>query len=98
MVDGKSDDDHDGSFNFTTTDMTTAEMTNVNDKSRRMLALPPSDYLLFRSNDAEFLLDTADTNENLSWDKGLPPNESFPTELDASKCDNFEDPDGTMHF
>ena len=76
------------------TSATTAAMTNVNGESQRMLALPPSDYRALRSNDAPFLLDPANPNENLSWEKGILPNEYFPTDLDASKCDYFKNPRG----
>ena len=90
MVDDKSDDDHGGSFNFTATAATTEAMTNVNDKSRRMIALPTSDYCAFRSNDVAFLLDPVDTDENISREKVFLSDEALPTDLDASKCDDFE--------
>ena len=90
MVDDKSDDDHGGSFDFTATAATTEAMTNVNDKSQRMIALPTSDYCALRSNDVAFLLDTVDTEENISREKVLLSDEALPTDLDASKCDDFE--------
>ena len=40
IVEDEIDDDHGGSINFTATATTTEAMTNVNDKSRRMIALP----------------------------------------------------------
>ena len=69
-------------------------MDNVNDKYRRVLDLPPLDYSALRSNNAAFLLDTSDPDEKISWEKGLLPNKSSPNDLDASKCDDFEDPRG----
>ena len=73
MVDGKSDDDHDGSFDFTTTAAKTSEMTTVNDKYWGIFALPPSDYCEIRFNDAAFIFDPANTNEKLSWIKVSSP-------------------------
>ena len=66
MFDNESDDGRDGRFGFTMTAATMAEMTNVNDKSLRILALTPSEYHALRSNDVSFLLDTYDPNEKLS--------------------------------
>ena len=91
MFDDESDDDYDGSLNFTTKATTTVAMRNVNDESRRILALPPSDYRPLRSNDAAFLINPCDPDDNISWEKGFLPDESLPTDLDASKCDDFED-------
>ena len=58
-------------------------MTNVNDKYRRIIALPKSDYCDLRSNDVEFILDPADTDDNISQEKVLLFDEDFPTDLYA---------------
>ena len=94
MVDDESDDNHGGTFDFTVTDATIEAMKNVNDKYCRMLDIPPYDYCALSSNDVSFLLDIADTDEKLSWDKVLLFGEALPTDLDASKCDDFKDPRG----
>ena len=91
IVDDESDDNHDGSFYFIAT---MPEMKNVNDKSRRVLSLPPLEYRVICSNDAEFTLDPENTNGNLLWEKVLLPNEAFPIDLNTSKCYYFEDPRG----
>ena len=91
IVDDESDDNHDGSFYFIAT---MPEMKNVNDKSRRVLSLPPLEYRVICSNDAEFTLDPENTNGKLLWEKGLLPNEAFPIDLNTSKCYYFEDPRG----
>ena len=93
-VDNKSDANHDVRFDFTPTDMTTAANTNVNEKFRKILDFPPSEYCALRSNDAVFLLDPSDPDKKLSWWKGLLPDEYFPPDLDVIKCDDFEDPRG----
>ena len=94
MVDDEIDDDHGGTINFTATDTTTEAMKNVNDKSRRIIALPTSDYFALRPNDVEFILDPADTDENISQEKIILSDEAFPTDLDESKCDDFKYPIG----
>ena len=91
MVDDESDENHDRSFDFTTTAAATIEMANMNDKYRRMLALPPLDYRVLRYNDAAFILNPDNPNKNISWEKGLLPYEALPTDLYASKYDDSGD-------
>ena len=72
-----------------------AKGVDSNTNSQHLLALIPFDYCVGRCDMYKFMRDPATTDERLSREREIIPNNEFPADINKIKCTvNFEDPNG----